>query len=637
LAKRRNILGNRQKKNAEHLARTEGFVRNVQQIFDFFNKKAARIALSTDFDPEKEFKWADFPAIKSRLNTLTSDWVKSLNLTITSGIRAEWSESNKVHDDTLKRFFDAHTYTQQKKKGVRKYFEYNKDAVESFIERKTKGLNLSERLWNLREDYKNELEAAIATGIEKGTSAAQLSKKLSQYLKDFPKLQNDYSEKFGKQVDIKNCENNAARLARTEINMSYREAEWQRWQNEDFVVGYEIKRSGTPYPCPVCEALQGKYPKDFKWNGWHPNCRCYQIPILKTEEEFWADEGGSTKSKNEITDMPDNFKDWVKDNNDRLAKASIKGSLPDWVSRNQKVMYSIDRREEAEELAKFYSEIKELNKDKNIVDTPRKKRLEDEYRDAEYQALMNPSANTVFKAFEAMERWKEDISHKFLEFDYDVDSGVKGMNEMMGLYFGRYLSVPFKEYKVANSFPKQRTIAITDGAGAITVREDYHKRLVAVMKKMQRGDTLNKGDEDAIEAVYHEVRHNIHKTYTYEVNSVNGLISEATNEITARNNYAKFVDEIGGAISYGKSAVGYSDVVDSIYDIVDITKTERVKFDKEVEKALLIRPDMDISRLFDIIEKVNPQAFIDEGYNTRKEMEKLFGITMNRLSDSYNK
>jgi len=30
----------------------------------------------------------------------------------------------------------------------------------------------------------------------------------------------------------------------------------------------------------------GKYPKDFEFLAWHPNCMCNAIPILQSEEEF---------------------------------------------------------------------------------------------------------------------------------------------------------------------------------------------------------------------------------------------------------------------------------------------------------------------------------------------------------------
>ena len=47
--------------------------------------------------------------------------------------------------------------------------------------------------------------------------------------------------------------------------------------------------------------------------GWHPCCLCYTIPILKTEDEFF-DEDEDAKSVNEDEDVPQGFKDWVKDN-----------------------------------------------------------------------------------------------------------------------------------------------------------------------------------------------------------------------------------------------------------------------------------------------------------------------------------
>ena len=95
---------------------------------------------------------------------------------------------------------------------------------------------------------------------------------------------------------------NAMRLTRTEINMSYREADHLRWQEMDFVVGIEIRRSNHEYGCNVCESLKGKYPKDFKFSGWHPHCRCHAIPILATEEELLDSIENDTpiNSKNEV-------------------------------------------------------------------------------------------------------------------------------------------------------------------------------------------------------------------------------------------------------------------------------------------------------------------------------------------------
>lgn len=116
--------------------------------------------------------------------------------------------------------------------------------------------------------------------------------------------------------------------------------------------GREIKLSGN-HNCKgvpagrfsdICNTLAGKYPKDFKWTGWHPNCRCYKIPILKTEEEFWEWDGRSevtTESVNEVKDVPDEFKQWVGTNAYRIEEAKKKGTLPYFVRDNQKRIDSI--------------------------------------------------------------------------------------------------------------------------------------------------------------------------------------------------------------------------------------------------------------------------------------------------------
>lgn len=84
--------------------------------------------------------------------------------------------------------------------------------------------------------------------------------------------------------------------------------------------------------------MQGKYPKDFKFTGWHPHCRCYVTSILKTDKEIAADnerimagleplEG----SENTVSDVPDAFKEWVDKNEERISKAK---SLPYFLQDN---------------------------------------------------------------------------------------------------------------------------------------------------------------------------------------------------------------------------------------------------------------------------------------------------------------
>ncbi len=80
--------------------------------------------------------------------------------------------------------------------------------------------------------------------------------------------------------------------------------------------------------------MKGKYPKDFKWTGWHPNDLCYVIPIIKIDEQFWLPECERGKDNAEIIDVPQGFKTWVANNQDRIARAEKRGTLPYFVRDN---------------------------------------------------------------------------------------------------------------------------------------------------------------------------------------------------------------------------------------------------------------------------------------------------------------
>ena len=74
------------------------------------------------------------------------------------------------------------------------------------------------------------------------------------------------------------------------------------------MVGYEVKTTQNgKHETDICDSLSGKYPKTFKFMGWHPMCLCYAIPLLKTEDEFWSLDDNA-RSVNEVTDVPYKFK-----------------------------------------------------------------------------------------------------------------------------------------------------------------------------------------------------------------------------------------------------------------------------------------------------------------------------------------
>lgn len=277
---------NQKRKYGELNKRLVKYVMLVESIYEDLNLEAAKIVGITDFtiDSDRPFMWSDYPQTRKRIRDLQERFVEDIGAVIYSGTSEEWKNSNEVQDLLANKVLQTYGATIGKEK-YEILYQPNNDALKAFQQRKDKGFTISDKLWNQSTLYKQELEEAISCAIQKGTSAITLSKQISKYLLDFPQLQKDYKERFGKASRAMDCEYRSIRLATSEINMAYRQAENLRWQQMDFVVGYEIKLSnnhtcnGKPFQ-DICDILAGKYPKDFQWTGWHPLCYSDDSEVL---------------------------------------------------------------------------------------------------------------------------------------------------------------------------------------------------------------------------------------------------------------------------------------------------------------------------------------------------------------------
>lgn len=344
---------NQKKRYAALNKRLAKYVALVNSIYDSLALEAAGIVLnSTDYssDTGKPFRFKDYPTTKSRVDSLMRYFSHDIQTVIYSGTTEEWRQSNLVQDLLANDVLKAYGIRRGREK-YKRYYEPNNAALKAFQQRKDKGFTVSQKVWNQSYNFKRELEYAISSGIERGQSAITLSKRISKYLHDFPSLQKDYKERYGQAADCKDCEYRSIRLARSEINMAYRTAEQERWQQMDFIKGYEIKLSHSHPRYDVCDELAGIYPKWFKWTGWHPNDLCYLVPIVMTDEEWYGVKG------KEIEELPDNFVQWARENRDRIDESIEKGTAPYWVQDNLKefreaakpyVMTEEDARELAE-------------------------------------------------------------------------------------------------------------------------------------------------------------------------------------------------------------------------------------------------------------------------------------------------
>jgi len=348
--------------NRVHQAHLTQYQKKVAALYAEAVREVARLGVAVDFDPDGIFAFADYPMTTERMRRITDSLAEGLEAVIVNGVNSEWTLANNKNSELARRVFGDNVgrLTQAQ---YRRYFSSNDDAREAFLQRKVQGLDLSERVWRYTDQFKAEIELGLDIGLRSGLDAASMARQLQQFLQHPDMLFRRVRDEHGMlhlsqraaayhpgQGVYRSSYRNARRLTVTETNMAYHSADYERWQQLDFVVGIEIRLSGN-HTClgrdgkahdfhDICDDLQGRYPKDFKFVGWHPHCRCQAITILKTEKELMQEnqtlldgKKPTTDSVNRVDDVPDNFKQWLDDNENRIAHAK---SVPYFLRDNPK-------------------------------------------------------------------------------------------------------------------------------------------------------------------------------------------------------------------------------------------------------------------------------------------------------------
>lgn len=380
MAKRQYI--DYKKIKAELFKRTEGYAANVRQIYRDAFEEIINLVKGTELEPGKPFSFSEY-GYSDEVTPILRNMYSRVYQTIRKGVEKEWLTANEHNDGLVKAVFGDSAIEDNH---FARYFKRNMEAMNAFFERKTYGLNLSQKVWKYTGIYKDELEDALDLAIGEGTGANLLAKKIQQYLNEPDRFYRRFRVKIGEDEDGKpiygrvwkrriydkeaqsykwidddprkyhpgrgvyrSSYRNAQRLARTETNIAYRTADYERWQQLDFVIGIEIKLSNNHPDADICDDLKGIYPKDFKWTGWHPNCRCYQQPVLCKDEELDAmlekilegESPASVECADEVEQPPQAFKTWIKDNEERMEQAAINGTMPYFVKDNTKIIDNI--------------------------------------------------------------------------------------------------------------------------------------------------------------------------------------------------------------------------------------------------------------------------------------------------------
>lgn len=311
------------------------------------------------------FNFDNFPQLKARLNDIFNDYYQNSLLCYKSGITDGVALAYN-HDEMV-----IGGYSVLTDKAIRVARD---TAAATFISNRLKtknGLNLAQIIWNYCQQTKSEFEMAmsntIADGIKKGSSAEEIGKSIRRYLNDPDMMYRRYRtikvQKNGKKKDVvtwrrrriidgkvrfieeplekvgmgvyRSARKNALRVARTEINSAYHKARNERWQNEPFVIGQYIHVSPQHNIDDICNDLEGRYPKDYVWISWHPQCICTSDPITiqgEEKKEFYkrlmaGEDMSNYVSPFAVLTIPEKYNQYIKDNSEAIVKAGMRGKL----------------------------------------------------------------------------------------------------------------------------------------------------------------------------------------------------------------------------------------------------------------------------------------------------------------------
>lgn len=569
-------------------SRTEHYADNVRRLYATATDELLKLsAMKASNGASAAFSFSDSKRLSEQANAILRALYSSVYNEIKGGVIAEWGNANKSCDALITSIFGKKV---KEDNHYARYFARNKESVDAFFKRKSEygGLNLSQRVWKYVGDFKTEMEMALSVAMGEGKSAATISREVRKYLQRPDMMFRRFRVKTGEQdifdadgnvvgkepvygrvwkrkvvdavtgnvswqtVNLKDYSfgrgvyrssyKNAMRLARTETNMAYRTADQERWRQLDFVIGYRVVLSDNHPEPDICNDLSAKrgekgsrgvYPKDFVFKGWHPQCRCYVVPILADEKEFdkiqeaILNDEPIPESKSVIREPNKYFQDWWMKNKKRVSEAQ---SLPYWVKDNPK--YTKIKREktdaEKQNIQKRWNERKEKNEEGLLLK---------EYKTNEQIEKTFAKINKTFSDTES--KWFENGD---LKLDAETNHLYNGSTKMNG---------------------------------EILLKQDRIDKVKSALSKIGKGkwQDITDDEADAMATFWHEITHNRNKQGNMALTTIQRRYMELANEFVARKTLPEFYQKLGCSetpqpqFMTNRNSTGYNRMVNN-YDFV---------------------------------------------------------------------
>ncbi|MBA7541853.1 hypothetical protein ES705_34169 [subsurface metagenome] len=280
--------------------------------------------------------------LEKQIDSILNKLNKDIQTNIQEGIVSHWDMANLKNNKLVGTW--AKGIKLNKDLISPSFNQLNLAALDTFLNRTAAGMNLSERVWNLTNGAKDQLELYLASGISTGESAAEIAGNIKQYLNEPNRLFRRVRQE-GKLVLSKAAKGyhpgagiyrssykNALRLSKNEINMAYRMSDYTRRQQLPFVTGIEVHLSASHPQLDMCDDLVGKYPKGFIFMTWHVGCLCYTTSImLNDKDSLKFMKTGQIDKLNYINRIPYRAQDWLDINAKTIAGYK---NIPYWIRDN---------------------------------------------------------------------------------------------------------------------------------------------------------------------------------------------------------------------------------------------------------------------------------------------------------------
>ena len=306
-----------------HLQRMLAQEKRVNSIFDIFISSIAPEMRKWNETSNKSV-WVRNSSIEHKINLQLLNLQRTLEKEIRANQTDAWMSAIEKNDLIVEQYIKGMALSSVAKEGM---FSRNLEGLKALQRRVDNGMNLSDRVWNITNQTKGHVELFLESGLAAGRSAEGIGRDMRQMLNNPDKRFRRVRNEEGKLVLSQPMKNyhpgqgvyrssrmNALRLSATETNMGYRMSDVERWEQLDFVLGYEVKRSPNAEPCAICDALKGKYPKGFVFSAFHPFCICYAVPIVMEHNDFADFLLDRTPKGQIITDIPAQAKEFLEKN-----------------------------------------------------------------------------------------------------------------------------------------------------------------------------------------------------------------------------------------------------------------------------------------------------------------------------------